>query len=77
MCDCRKIYTEKLREKTGDPEARLREAVMYSHSDNKLTSCLTITATYRKKNKKGELNKKESSTDIACSDCPFCGEKVE
>jgi len=73
MCDCLKETKEKIREKTGDPQASID--LDFIIQNNAMMGVPRITARYRKKNKKGEFNSKETAIPILPNFCPFCGIK--
>lgn len=74
MCDCHDIMDEKLKERTGDPEAEMACAFLFGV---KTISVPYIEFYYRKKKKSGEFMPKKHSGSLLPSFCPFCGKSYK
>jgi hypothetical protein len=73
-CDCIQKMNEKLREETGDPEARI--VASYGKYYNEIEDFAHIETRYRKKLRNGELAKRETNHYVMGTYCPFCGRQL-
>jgi hypothetical protein len=73
MCKCLLELDEKLREKTGDPLARIDKASVIA--GRKVVPAVPVTLIFRKKKKDGSLGGVTSET-IYAEHCPFCGKLI-
>ena len=80
MCDCVSKLDKALQEQTGDPTAHLETVVSVRPMGSGLAMSEArprMTATYRPQKQDGTPGKRERSTVIYPSFCPFCGEEYE
>lgn len=74
-CECFSIIETKLREKTGDPRAKIKTATVFN--ENGIEEVPTIPLIYRKKKNDGTFCKKVEETSVTYSYCPWCGKKMQ
>lgn len=73
MCDCIEQFDTAIREKMGDPEAKLETTIRVP--DGMVFP--NIAFFYHKKKKDGSLAARESASTIIPQFCPFCGMSYE
>ncbi len=73
-CNCFKELKEGLKIKTGDALLSIDSLMMIRRRWEEVPA---IMYHYHKKNKNGELCKKESSSPISFNFCPWCGKKYD
>lgn len=73
-CDCFEQAKVKVRETTGDPNAKIRGVLVPVNGWWSLLPSIEIL--YRKKKKDGSFTAKEFSMEMTYSYCPFCGKKL-
>ena len=73
QCDCIKHIEQKLKELTGDEEARL--TVTYAIAGSQMVQVPRIEYTYRAKRKDGEYYKHPKTAVFIPNFCPFCGKE--
>ena len=70
-CDCIKKIGDKIRQKYGN-NAYVNTTLMFDGIER-----FDLTGTYRKKNRKGELEKKERKLHLYATVCPICGKPYD
>ena len=70
-CDCIKKIGDKIREKYGN-NAYVNTTLMFDGIER-----FDLTGTYRNKNRKGELEKKERKLHLYATFCPICGKPYD
>lgn len=68
-CDCIKKVEEKLKQASGDPNAKIDVMLTFP----KMNERIYIPYTFREKKKDGTFGK-EKAGKLALTKCPFCGE---
>jgi hypothetical protein len=74
MCNCIEKVHEKLREDTGDPEARVE--CSFSVTKDGIKEYIPIPITYRKKKKGGAFGNTVKGK-IFGAYCPICGKELD
>lgn len=74
-CKCYEIFQEKLRDHTGDPEAKIE--LGFALIGNKFVGLPVIPAIFRSKKSNGELKLKPEKQTVFGNYCPFCGKEVK
>lgn len=73
-CDCREKVEKMIRDKVGDPLAKIRGVIVFKEGSVQFMP--TVAILYRKKKKDGTYSKNESEMELSYGYCPFCGKKL-
>jgi len=77
-CNCIKMAEKRLKEETGDQEARIitKMAIVRKNGSNSLKDFIPIPVTYRPKKKDGSFGKPKKDMFVIGAYCPFCGKSM-
>lgn len=74
-CECFSRIETKLKEKTGDPEAKIKAVMLFNEKGIEMRPVIPFT--FRNKKRDGSFNKKIEESSITYSFCPWCGKKMD
>jgi len=77
MCNCIDEFNKMIRERSGDPEGKVKVSFSINRETGKMSDLPSMYCSYRDKKKDGTFSQKAHEHPISGEFCPFCGKKYD